>query len=60
MLAWVKQLQSLICGLDWTVSKLRPRVFGERLDVSVQQHSQISVLAALEMAEKWVALSNLG
>jgi hypothetical protein len=38
---------------EWTASKLRPRVYGPQIDVSVQ-HTQISILAALEMAEKRV------
>lgn len=51
--AWVQQLKLRIHAREWTASKLRPRVYGERLDVSVQ-HTQISVLAALEMAEQRV------
>jgi hypothetical protein len=51
--AWVQQLKLCIHAREWTASKLRPRVYGERLDVSVQ-HTQISVLAALEMAEQRV------
>ena len=38
---------------EWTASKLRPKVYGQQIDVSVQ-HTQISVLAALEMAERRV------
>ena len=55
--AWVQQLKLRIHAREWTSSKLRPRGYGERLDVSVQ-HTQISVLAALEMAEQRVALCN--
>lgn len=49
--AWVQQLKLRIHAREWTASKLRPRVYGEKIDVSVQ-HTQISVLAALERAEK--------
>lgn len=52
--AWVQQLKLRVHAREWTASKLRPRVYGERLDLSVQ-HTQISVLAALEMAEQRVA-----
>jgi len=51
--AWVQQLKLRVHAREWTASKLRPRVYGERIDVSVQ-HTQISILAALEMAEKRV------
>jgi hypothetical protein len=39
--------------LKWASSKLRPRVYGERLDVSFT-NTQISITGALEMAEKRV------
>lgn len=48
--AWVQQLKLRVHAREWTASKLRPRVYGEKIDVSVQ-HSQISVLEALERAE---------
>ena len=51
--AWVQQLKLRVHAREWTASKLRPRVYGQQIDVSVQ-HTQISVLAALEMAEKRV------
>lgn len=51
--AWVQQLKLRIHAREWTASKLRPRVYGEKIDVSVQ-HTQISVLAALERAEQRV------
>jgi hypothetical protein len=34
--AWVQQLKLRIHAREWTASKLRPRVYGERIDVSVQ------------------------
>ncbi|MFM7029071.1 MAG: hypothetical protein ACKOXK_10410 [Chakrabartia sp.] len=49
--AWVQQLKLRVHAREWTASKLRPRVYGDKIDVSVQ-HSQISVLAALERAER--------
>jgi hypothetical protein len=51
--AWVQQLKLRVHAREWTAAKLRPRVYGEKLDVSVQ-HTQISVLAALERAEQRV------
>lgn len=51
--AWVQQLKLRIHAREWTAAKLRPRVYGEKIDVSVQ-HTQISVLAALERAEQRV------
>lgn len=51
--AWVQQLKLRVHAREWTASKLRPKVYGQQIDVSVQ-HTQISVLAALEMAEKRV------
>jgi len=49
----VQHLRIKIDVLKWTVSKLRPRIYGERIDVSVT-HIQISITSALEMAEKRV------
>jgi hypothetical protein len=49
--AWAHQLELRVHAREWTASKLRPRVYGEKIDVSVQ-HTQISVLAALERAEQ--------
>jgi len=34
----------------WVMSKLKPRTFGDRLDVSVT-HTQISITEALKQAE---------
>ena len=51
--AWVQHLRVKIDVLKWTASKLRPRVYGERIDVSVT-NTQISITNALEMAEKRV------
>jgi len=51
--AWVQHLRVKIDVLKWTASKLRPKVYGERIDVSVT-NTQISITSALEMAEKRV------
>lgn len=48
--AWVQQLKLRVHAREWTAAKLRPRVYGEKIDVSVQ-HTQISVMAALKRAE---------
>jgi hypothetical protein len=38
---------------EWTALKLRPKVYGQQIDVSAQR-TQISVLAALALAEQRV------
>ena len=48
-----KQLKLRVHARQWTASKLRPKVYGQQIDVSVQ-HTQISVLAALALAEQRV------
>ena len=48
--AWVQHLRVKIDVLKWTASKLRPRVYSERIDVSVT-NTQISITQALEMAQ---------
>jgi hypothetical protein len=40
--------------LKWSASKLRPRAYGDRLDVSVT-NTQISITEALELAEARLA-----
>jgi hypothetical protein len=52
--AWVQHLRVKIDVLKWTASKLRPRVYGERIDVSVT-NTQISITQALELAEKRIS-----
>jgi hypothetical protein len=54
--AWVQQLKLKLWARTWVLSKLRPRNFGDRLDVSVS-HTQISITEALKQAE--VRLVNL-
>lgn len=54
--AWVQQLKLRVHAREWTAAKLRPRVYGEKVDVSVQ-HTQISLLVALERAEQRVSKS---
>ncbi len=47
--AWVMHLRVKIDALRWTASKLQPKVYGDRLDVSVT-NTQISITQALEAA----------
>jgi hypothetical protein len=54
MSAWVQQLRLRVDVRKWAASKLRPRVYGDRLDVSVS-HSQISITGALEAANRRVS-----
>ena len=48
--AWVQQLKLKLWARTWIMSKLKPRTYGERLDVSVT-HTQISITEALKQAE---------
>jgi hypothetical protein len=51
----VQHLRVKIDVLKWTASKLKPRTWGDRLDVSVT-HEQISITQVLEEASKRVDL----
>ena len=48
--AWINQMKIRIETRKWTAAKLRPKSWGERVDVSVT-HTQISITAALKEAE---------
>jgi hypothetical protein len=49
--AWVQRLRVRIDVRKWAASKLAPRLYGEKLDVSVSE-TRISITAALALAEK--------
>jgi len=51
--AWVSQLKLRVHAREWTASKLRPKVYGASVDVTVQATS-ISITAALAEAERRV------
>lgn len=51
--AWVQQLRLKIDVRKWAASKLRPRVYGEKIDVSVS-HETISIVQALADAQNRV------
>ena len=53
--AWVQQKRLQVDARKWIASKLKPRTYGDRLDVSVTDN-RISVLGALEQAQQRVAL----
>ena len=53
MSAWVQKLRVRIDVRKWAASKLRPRAYGERLEVAVQPPG-ISILQALEAAHRRV------
>ena len=55
--AWVQQLKLRLWARTWAASKLRPRIYGDRLDVGVS-HTQISITAALEAAHNRVLTLN--
>lgn len=48
--AWVQQMRLRVDVRKWAASKLKPKTFGERLDLSVTQEP-ISIIAALEAAQ---------
>jgi len=48
--AWVNRQRLRIDARKWTASKLRPKVWGDKIDVSVT-HTQISINEALRSAE---------
>ena len=49
--AWVQQLKLKLWARTWLMSKLKPRTYGERLDVSVT-NTHISITQALKDAEQ--------
>ena len=53
--AWVQNKRVQVEARKWIASKLKPRTYGDRLDVSVSDN-RISVLGALEQAQQRVAL----
>jgi hypothetical protein len=48
--AWINQMKIRIDTRKWTAAKLRPKSWGEKIDVSVT-HTQISITTALREAE---------
>ena len=48
--AFVQQLRVRVDVRKWAASKLAPRIYGEKIDVSVAE-TRISITAALAMAE---------
>jgi len=48
--AWINQMKIRIETRKWTAAKLRPKAWGDKIDVSVT-HTQISITQALEQAE---------
>lgn len=53
--AWVQRQRLRFDALRWTASKLRPRMWGERVDIGVDIDQRISITAALEAAGRRVA-----
>ena len=51
--AWVQQLRLRVDVRKWAASKLKPKTYGERLDLSVS-HEPISIIGALEAAQRRV------
>ena len=48
--AWINQMKIKIDTRKWTAAKLRPKTWGDKIDVNVT-HTQISIVQALEQAE---------
>lgn len=51
--AWVQQMRLRVDVRKWAASKLKPKTYGERLDLSVT-HEPISIIGALEAAQRRV------
>ncbi len=51
--AWVQKLRLQVDTRKWIACKLKPRQYGERIDVEVK-HTSISITAALAEAERRV------
>jgi hypothetical protein len=51
--AWVQQTRLRVDVRKWAASKLKPKTYGERLDLSVTQEP-ISIIGALKAAEQRV------
>jgi hypothetical protein len=51
--AWVQQMRLRVDVRKWAASKLKPKTYGERLDLSVTQEP-ISITNALRVAEQRV------
>jgi hypothetical protein len=51
--AWVQQMRLRVDVRKWAASKLRPKTYGDRLDLSVS-HEPISIIGALEAAQRRV------
>jgi hypothetical protein len=51
--AWVQHLRLRVDVRKWAASKLKPKTYGERLDLSVS-NEPISIIAALEAAQRRV------
>jgi hypothetical protein len=56
--AWVQHLRVQIEARKWTAAKLYPRIYGERLDVSMTE-TRISITAALAEAEQRVLIGQM-
>jgi hypothetical protein len=53
--AWVQRKRLQVDTRKWIASKLKPRTYGDRIDVSVSD-TRISVLEAIEQAQARVAI----
>ena len=51
--AWVQQLRLRVDARKWIACKLKPRQYGDRIDMEVR-HTSISITAALAEAERRV------
>jgi hypothetical protein len=52
--AWVQQLRLQVDARKWVAAKLRPRIYGDRIDLEVTHHEQISITQVLEDARQRV------
>ena len=57
---WVQRSRLVIDTIKWYASKLAPRIYGERLQISNEDDSQINIQKAKEIVEKMKEELNQG
>jgi hypothetical protein len=52
--AWAQRQRLRVDAMKWTAAKLRPRVYGEHVSLDVAVDQRISIIGALEAAQRRV------
>jgi hypothetical protein len=53
--AWVQRQRLRVDSRKWTASKLKPKVYGDHIDLTVRDE-RISVITALEQAQAMISV----